>query len=260
MTSILIVETDKAFSATLRACLDDNGIPARAVRTAREGVEFALGGGCDLVAAGAVLPDGTGLDLLAAVRAHSDMPFMLMGDSGPGAGTQRILAFETGADDFLIRPFSIREFLARVRAVLRRAGKSSRLLGREPVMEVADLRIDPSARTVTRHGEPVQLTSAEFGMLELLVRRAGTVVTRDELSEVVLGRTYVPYDRSVDVHISSLRKKLGRLPGGGKRIRTVRGTGYLHATPPLAAQADAAMPTGVKRLLLEDSDFAATAS
>src|SRR5205823_3302429 len=140
---------------------------------------------------------------------------------------------EIGADDYLPKPFDPRELLARIRAILRRThGKSKNGGGADEVTTVGDISLSQSTRTVTCAGQEVDLTSVEFNVLELLLRNAGTVVTREDLAQTALGRPLAPFDRSVDVHVSKLRKKLG---GGEEdaenRIKTVRGVGYIFAAP-----------------------------
>jgi len=149
-----------------------------------------------------------------------------------GDEVDRVVGLEMGADDYLAKPFSPRELVARMRAVLRRRPSAVRAAGdRERVLRVGDLVLDAGARTVRRGGEEVRLTGAEYALLEALVRAAGTVVGREALSRAVLGRRPAAFDRSLDVHASSVRRKLGPLPEGGERIKAVRGSGYFYVAP-----------------------------
>ena len=141
-----------------------------------------------------------------------------------GEDVDRIVGLELGADDYLPKPFNPRELAARIRAVLRR-GKGEDGAG-SGAMVVGDLELDPASRRLRRGGEAVEVTGTEFSLLKLLVRQAGHVVRREQLFKEVLGRRPVAFDRSLDVHVSNLRKKLGPLTDGGERIKTVRGVGY----------------------------------
>jgi len=151
----------------------------------------------------------------------------------------RIVGLEMGADDYLPKPFNPRELVARIRAIQRRVEPGRE---REPgsgkaadTVVVGEVQLDPGARVVVQSGQPIELTSVEFALLEVLLRGAGQVVTREDLAREVLGRRLTPYDRSIDVHISSLRRKLGHQLGDMERIKTVRGTGYIYTLPPDAA-------------------------
>jgi two-component system response regulator CpxR len=141
-----------------------------------------------------------------------------------------------GADDYLPKPFNPRELVARIRAILRRTAGIAEAGEESAVVTVDDLEMDIGSRRVRCSAGEVDLTGAEFGVLETLARAAGTVVSRDELSRSALGRRASAFDRSLDVHLSNLRRKLGPLPGGGERIKTVRGVGYLYVKPSGSAQ------------------------
>jgi DNA-binding response OmpR family regulator len=150
-----------------------------------------------------------------------------------GDDFDRILGLELGADDYLPKPFNPRELAARIRAILRRAKPQSAELAPqlpEPIL-LGDLELDHGARVARRSGEPVNLTTVEFQLLEVLLRAAGRVVTREVLVRDVLGRGFSSFDRSIDVHVSNLRKKLGPYPDGTERIKGVRGFGYLYVAP-----------------------------
>jgi two-component system response regulator CpxR len=146
----------------------------------------------------------------------------------------RIVGLEMGADDYLPKPFNPRELIARARAILRRTKDrhdKNASVSIPEVITVGDIELDTATRVVNQNGERIELTSAEFGLLEMLLRAAGHVVTREQLAEGVLGRSLTAYDRSVDVHLSSLRKKLGHKVGEIDRIKTVRGAGYIYINP-----------------------------
>jgi two-component system response regulator CpxR len=146
-----------------------------------------------------------------------------------GEAVDRILGLEIGADDYVPKPFDPRELAARIRAVLRRSLESPTDNAGEESLTLGDISLSLLSRTALCNGLAVDLTGAEFNMLELLLRRAGAVVTREELAQAALGRPLSAFDRSVDVHVSRLRKKLGCVPGGEERIRPVRGIGYFYA-------------------------------
>jgi len=147
-----------------------------------------------------------------------------------GDDVDRIVGLELGADDYLSKPFNPRELVARIRAILRRTQTEAHTPGERAAetLGLDDVAMDLGRRTVRRAGAPVELTAVEFTLLELLLRGAGAVVRRDELARGALGRALLPFDRSIDVHVSRLRKKLGPRPGGGERIATLRAVGYLY--------------------------------
>jgi len=147
-----------------------------------------------------------------------------------GDDVDRIVGLEIGADDYLPKPFNPRELVARIRAILRRTGSeaSSSVAPAKPLI-VGDIELDPGTRVVRRASKSVALTAVEFDLLEKLLRGAGRILTREDLSKEVLGRSTSPFDRSIDMHISNLRKKLGHRVHGVERIKTVRGVGYIYA-------------------------------
>jgi len=166
-----------------------------------------------------------GFEALRRIRVHSQIPVIML--TARGDEVDRIVGLEIGADDYLPKPFNPRELAARLRAVLRRAGATEGGGPSGGLLRVEDLELDLGARAAFVGGTPVRLTGTEFSLLELLARNSGTVVTREELSRQVLERRPNPFDRSLDVHISNLRRKLGPRPDGGERIKTVRARGYV---------------------------------
>jgi two-component system, OmpR family, response regulator CpxR len=172
-----------------------------------------------------VMPPGlNGFDVLRAVRASSRVPVLML--TARGDDVDRIVGLELGADDYLSKPFNPRELVARIRAILRRTQDAPPRPG-EP-FTVDDVTVDFGRRTVTRAGTAVTLTAVELTLLELLMRAAGSVVRKDDLARGALGRSLLPFDRSIDVHVSRVRKKLGPRPDGGERIATLRAVGYLY--------------------------------
>jgi two-component system response regulator CpxR len=168
-----------------------------------------------------MLPGMGGLDILRRLRAQSPVPVLIL--TARGEDVERILGLEIGADDYLPKPFNPRELIARIRAILRRTAQVAASAG--PLV-VGDLRLDPAAREVWLNNASLDLTSVEFTLLEALLRDAGHVLTREHLTETVLGRKLGPFDRVIDVHVSNVRRKLGPAQGG-ERIKAVRGSGYL---------------------------------
>jgi two-component system response regulator CpxR len=173
-----------------------------------------------------MLPGGSGFELLKSLRHQSGVPVLLL--TARGEAVDRILGLEIGADDYLAKPFDPRELVARIRAILRRTqeGVPAPRTDTDEVLNVGDIEMSIATRTVTCGSQSVDLTSVEFNVLELLLRHAGNVVTREQIAEVALGRPLNPFDRSVDVHVSRLRKKLGSFAGSEDLIRPIRGIGY----------------------------------
>ncbi len=189
----------------------------------RRGLSAALNGGYDLVVLDVMLPGIDGFEILKRIRRESRIPIMML--TARGEDEDRIVGLELGADDYLPKPFNTRELVARVKAIMRR------LEERNPggKLEVNGITIDPGTRDVLREGTPVEVTTFEFDILETLMRSAGRVVSRDQLMEELYGRKATPFDRSVDMHISHLRRKL---EGEKPLIKTVRGVGYQYVRSP----------------------------
>ena len=189
------------------------------------GLEKASKPGIDLVVLDVMLPGLDGFEILRRLREHSKVPVIML--TARGEDVDRIVGLELGADDYLPKPFNPRELAARIRAILRRyeprpAGVSHRL-------EVNGIALDPGTREVFAGGQPVELTTFEFDILEMLMRGAGRVLSRDALMENFYNRKATPFDRSIDMHISHLRKKLNR---GDSLIKTIRGVGYQFSKTP----------------------------
>ena len=221
MTRILIVDDDSELIDLLRDYLAEEGFETAGAADGEAGAKAAVEGAPDLVVLDVMLPRLNGFDALRRIRETSAVPVVML--TARGQEVDRIVGLELGADDYLPKPFNPRELVARIRAVLRRGRQSA---GGSAAVTVGDLRLDSGARRVQRGGETIEVTGTEYSLLEVLVRDAGKVVKRDVLYREVLGRRPVPYDRSLDVHVSNLRRKLGPLPDGGERIKSVRGVGY----------------------------------
>jgi two-component system response regulator CpxR len=221
MTRVLIVDDDAELIELLRDYLAEEGFETASAADGESGARAAVEGAPDLVVLDVMLPRLNGFDALRRIRESSAVPVVML--TARGQEVDRIVGLELGADDYLPKPFNPRELVARIRAVLRRGRQGG---GGSVAVVVGDLRLDPGARRVQRGGETVEVTGTEYSLLEALVRDAGKVVKREALYREVLGRRPVPYDRSLDVHVSNLRRKLGPLPDGGERIKSVRGVGY----------------------------------
>lgn len=228
MERVLLIEDDREMCDLLREYLETEGFSVESVQNGREGLDLARNGPYALVILDIMLPGMGGLEVLRELRKTSDLPVLML--TARGDDVDRIVGLELGADDYLAKPFNPRELLARIRAVLRRWKRKSD--GGLPLLAVGDLEVDPASRTVRLSGGKISLTTVEFAILEILMNAAGHLVTREALVMKALKRAYSPFDRSIDVHISNIRKKLGPYPDGTERINTLRGEGYLFAYPP----------------------------
>lgn len=222
MSRILLADDDEELCALLRDYLKDEGFAVDTVNDGKAALEAALGGDYVGLVLDVMMPKLNGFDVLRELRAQSGLPVLML--TARGEDIDRIVGLEMGADDYLPKPFNPRELVARLRAILRRGAGA---LAPE-ALTVGDIELRRSDRTVSRGGRPVELTGAEFGILDILLRAAGRVVDKETLSEQVLGRRLARYDRSVDMHISNLRRKLGSGADGEPRIKAVRGAGYFY--------------------------------
>jgi two-component system response regulator CpxR len=220
---ILIVDDDEELSSLLTELLTREGFKVECQSDGRRGLAVALNGGFDLLVLDVMLPGMDGFEILRRVRRETRLPVLML--TARGEDEDRIIGLELGADDYLPKPFNTRELVARIRAIMRR------LEQRDPGgrLEINGIAIDPGTREVRRFGEGVEVTTFEFDILETLMRSAGRVVSRDELMEELYGRKATPFDRSVDMHISHLRKKL---EADKPLIKTVRGVGYQFVRSP----------------------------
>jgi DNA-binding response OmpR family regulator len=229
---ILVIDDDVELCSLVSEYLEPEGFQIEAVHDGNRGLDRALNGGHLLVVLDVMLPGMNGFDVLRRIRNTSRIPVLLL--TARGEDVDRIVGLEIGADDYLPKPFNPRELVARIRAILRRtqAGEKSGVEGQIPeVVRVGDIELDPATRMVHQNGKPVELTSVEFNLLHVLLLEAGRVVTREHLVDVVLSRKFSPFDRSIDMHVSKVRKKLGDSDLGTDHIKTVRGVGYIFAHP-----------------------------
>jgi DNA-binding response OmpR family regulator len=224
--TILMVEDEPSITAPLIEALEREGFESAVARTASEGMSLAGDLAPDLVLLDVGLPDGSGYDVCRELRRNSEVPIIML--SARGEETDRIVGLEVGADDYVVKPFSARELVARIRAVLRRARPTEAGAGAEP-LEVGDVLLDPARHEVTHAGEPLELTRKEFDLLRLLMHNAGTVVSREQLIEDVWDANWFGPTKTLDVHVSALRKKLGDDPAAPRYVHTVRGVGFRFA-------------------------------
>jgi DNA-binding response OmpR family regulator len=241
MERVLVIDDDVALCELLTEYLAPEGFQAESVHDGEQGLERACDGEYDLIVLDVMLPTINGFEVLRQLRTKASTPVVML--TARGEEVDRIVGLEIGADDYLPKPFNPRELVARMRAILRRTKQERE----QPVpaltskvLRVGDIETDTGTRLVFRSGERIDLTSVEFNLLEMLLLRAGQLVPREELIKAVLGRSPYPYDRSIDVHISKLRKKLGHEMSGIERIKTIRNVGYLYA---LAAASEAIFST-----------------
>ena len=223
--SLLLVDDDVELCGMMSEFFAQEGHHLECVYNGREGLTAALNGFYDLVILDVMLPIIDGFEVLQRLRRRKDLPVIML--TARVQQQDRIRGLDAGADDYLPKPFDPDELLARIRAVLRRSESLARAEAEEIV--IGNIRVSPTTREAWLNDQVVDLTAAEFDLLEMLMRSAGRVVSRDEITAALFEREATPYDRFLDVHISHLRKKLdgGRGEGGRGLIRTVRGVGYV---------------------------------
>ena len=230
LVPILLVDDDVKLCRLIREYLEPLGYAVTAAHTGPEGLEAAAKGQFSAVILDVMLPGMNGFDVLRNLRAKSNVPVLML--TGRGEEPDRIVGLELGADDYLPKTFSTRELLARLRATIRRSNASSAPEeSREPEVVVGELRIDPEARRAVLSGQALPLTAVEYDLLLSLAKAAGRIRTREQLLNEVADRNFDVFDRSIDVHISSLRKKLGDDSRSPRFIVTVRSAGYMMRKP-----------------------------
>jgi two-component system response regulator CpxR len=229
---ILIIDDDTKLCRLVGDYLEPMGYEVEAAHNGLQGLERAQNGDYDAVILDVMMPHMDGFEVLKRLRRESDIPVLML--TGRGEETDRIVGLEMGADDYLPKTFSSRELLARLRAVTRRHQVRTRRIAPASDGKISvfgNLEIEKSSRTVRLDAKPLNLTPIEYDLLTSLVGSAGRVLTRDQLLDAVSGRNYEVFDRSVDVHISSLRRKLGEDPRNPRFIKTVRTVGYMFKCP-----------------------------
>jgi len=227
MERVLVIDDDVGLCELVGEYLQPEGYDVEAIHNGERGIDRALSAEHALVVLDVMLPGTNGFDVLRRIRAKSRIPVLML--TARGDDVDRIVGLEIGADDYLPKPFNPRELVARIRAVLRRTQpiEAAAAASRE-MLVVGDIEMDSNTRNVQRSGEVIELTGVEYDLLEILLRFAGQIVKREDLMKEVLGRELSPFDRSIDMHVSNLRKKLGHQVGGLERIKTIRGVGYIY--------------------------------
>ena len=221
--TILLADDDVELSDLLKEYFESEGFAVRVAHDGEQALDQARQPGLDLVVLDIMMPKMNGMDVLRELRQDSHQPVIML--TAKGDDMDRILGLELGADDYVPKPCNPRELLARIRAVMRRAPAVPEPEEHHTIVQ-DDLELNQGNRTLTRNGQPVDLTSTEFSILLALLQQRGEVVSKRDLYVSALGREPVPHDRSVDMHVSNLRRKLGPDPRGDNRIETIRGIGY----------------------------------
>jgi DNA-binding response OmpR family regulator len=223
MDDILLIDDDVELCSMLTEYMGRYGFHVTAVHRGDTGLNTALARPFALILLDVMLPGMDGFDVLRRIRTASSVSVLLL--TARGEDVDRIVGLEIGADDYLSKPFNPRELLARVRAILRRTA-GNQVKQEQVLLRTQGLELNAAARTVLLNGSNIDLTDVEFALLEVLMRAPGTVVTREEISESVLGRKFHPFDRSLDMHVSRLRRKLAESGAPEAQVKTIRGVGY----------------------------------
>lgn len=226
MSRLLLIDDDIELCEMLVEYLTSEGFAVDSAHEGLGGAQLALSGQYDVIILDVMLPELNGYEVLRRIRAVSKIPILML--TAHGDDIDRIIGLEMGSDDYLPKPCNPRELLARLRAVLRRTQSDQDLTEtvRPETYRSGNIEMTPTSRRVSKAGETLALTSTEYNLLEVLMRNAGHVVSKETLSEQGLGRKLARYDRSIDMHISKLRRKLGPGEDDQSLIQTVRGIGY----------------------------------
>jgi two-component system response regulator RegX3 len=225
--TVLLVEDETSITEPLAEALAREGFDTKVVGTASEALDTASSLSPDLVLLDVMLPDGSGFDVCRELRGRSHVPIIML--TARGEEADRIVGLELGADDYVVKPFSAREVVARIRAVLRRV--DSPVQEDDKPIEIGELRLDPARREATKGGEVLDLSRKEFELLRLLMQNAGSVVTRERAFEDVWDTTWLGSTKTLDVHVSGLRRKLGDDSNEPRFLHTVRGVGFRFTSP-----------------------------
>ncbi|WP_100638529.1 response regulator transcription factor [Marinobacter salexigens] len=223
---VLLVEDDDELRELLARYLSGQGFTVREAANGEDGLALALGQHCDIVVLDIMLPDISGLEVLRELRAETHLPVVLL--TARGDEMDRIVGLEVGADDYIPKPCNPRELVARLQAILRRVAWDQKAVVKTE-KQFGDLRIEVDHRRIYQNDEPLDLTATEYEVLQVLLAHAGSVVRKSDLMQWALGRRLEAFDRTLDMHISNLRKKLGS--DDPPRIETVRGLGYSYRVP-----------------------------
>jgi two-component system, OmpR family, response regulator CpxR len=227
MASILLADDDVELCELLAQYLKAEGFEVTAVHDGQQAIDALRKASYDLLILDVMLPQLTGFEVLRQLREQSKLPVLML--TARGEDVDRIVGLEMGADDYLSKPCNPRELVARMRAILRRTQKP--VVQENEIIRLGDVMLDLGKHRLEVKDQEMLVTSTEFTILALLLRNAGTVVNKDLLSEKALGRKLTAFDRSLDMHVSNLRKKLGPYPNKKSRIKTIRGVGYQYILP-----------------------------
>ncbi len=225
--TVLLVEDEPSITEPLAESLGREGFDTKVAATAAEALDLAARIQPDLVLLDVMLPDGSGFDVCRELRQRSQVPIIML--TARGEEADRVVGLELGADDYIVKPFSAREVAARIRAVLRRTESPTQ--PDEKPIELGELRLDPARREVTKDGEVLELSRKEFELLQLLMRNAGSVVTRERAIDEVWDTNWFGSTKTLDVHVSGLRRKLGDDSNEPRFLHTVRGVGFRFSSP-----------------------------
>lgn len=225
MTKLLLVDDDQELCQLLQEYLNTEGFEVTMAHDGGKALELTASDSFDVIILDVMLPIHNGFDVLRKLRDYCQTPVLML--TAKGETVDRIVGLEMGADDYLPKPCNPRELVARLRAILRRVETQNEDSAEPENLKVNDLEMALGSRSASLNHQPLTLTGAEFTVLELLMRSAGRVISKEELTEQALGRKLAPYDRSIDVHVSNIRKKLTALGASKDLIINIRGAGYM---------------------------------
>ena len=225
--TVLLIEDEPSITEPLAEALGREGFDTQIAGSVAESLELAGRVDPDLVLLDVMLPDGSGFDVCRELRRRSQVPIIML--TARGEEADRIVGLELGADDYVVKPFSAREVVARIRAVLRRTDSPGQ--PEEKPIEIGEVRLDPAKREVTKDGQALELSRKEFELLRLLMQNAGSVVTREQAFEEVWDTNWFGSTKTLDVHVSGLRRKLGDDSSEPRFLHTVRGVGFRFTSP-----------------------------
>ena len=225
MNRILLVDDDVGLSELLTQLLELEGFELTQAYDGQSGLSLATSEQFDLILLDVMLPKLTGFEVLRELRKTATTPVLML--TARGDEIDRVVGLEIGADDYLPKPFNDRELIARIKAILRRSHITQSDNPQHSTIVLGDLKLDKNRQEVFCHEQPVELTGTELSLLSQLIENAGELMTKEVLSEAVLGKKLMPFDRSLDMHLSNLRKKIPERADGRPRVKTLRGKGYI---------------------------------
>ncbi|AXQ14371.1 MULTISPECIES: response regulator [Shewanella] len=225
MSRILLIDDDLGLAELLGQLLELEGFELTLAHDGQSGLELAIANDYDLILLDVMLPKLNGFEVLRELRGKKQTPVLML--TARGDEIDRVVGLEIGADDYLPKPFNDRELVARIRAIIRRANITPQDIPQSGIQTIGDLSLDSARQEAYCNEQLLLLTGTEFSLLYTLANQAGELIGKDELSETVLGKKLMPFDRSLDMHLSNLRKKLPERSDGRPRVKTIRGKGYI---------------------------------